>query len=65
MKFILPAIAPVISAGVITANIIWKPANKASGISRPLVLSVMLTFLNPRKSNPPIKPPISLPKESE
>lgn len=65
MNFILPAIAPVIRAGVMTANIIWKPAKSASGISSPLVLSEMLTLLKPRKSKPPITPPTSLPKESE
>ena len=65
LNFILPATAPVISAGVIIANIIWKAQNTISGISKPLVLSEILTLFNPKKSRPPTKPPASAPNENE
>jgi len=65
LNFILPATAPVISAGVIIANIIWNAQNSRSGISRPLVLSLILTPLRPKKSKLPMKPPLSPPNDSE
>ncbi len=54
--------APAISAGVITANIIWK-AQKARCGTEPLASKA--TPRRPTKSKPPMRPPWVAPKESE
>ncbi len=43
-----PAAAPVKIATVMIGNIIWKAANKASGIAKPRVLADSLTPLKNR-----------------
>ena len=54
--------APEMSAGVITANIIWKAANASAGtvpwtcVARPRI---------PAKSRPPMRPPWVGPNASE
>ncbi len=54
-NFIRSATAPVIKAGVMMANIIWKVMNRSPSASRPE---------SPTKSKPPMMPPLSVPKAS-
>ena len=54
-NFVRSAIAPVINAGVITANIIWKATKAVSGIVSP-GSTWPVTSRNPTKFSPPIRP---------
>ena len=63
-NFIRSAVAPVMRAGVMMANIIWKATNASAGTvsaSRPGMLPLNKP-LRPTRSKPPITPPWSLPK---
>src|SRR5699024_364639 len=65
LNFILPTTAPVISAGVIIANIIWNAAYTRCGILSAYGPASQPTPFNPSQSKLPITPPWSLPNESE
>ena len=62
------AIAPLISAGVITANISWNAAKTRSGIpyTPPLIVtSVVVRCFIPAQPKPPQRPLFSVPKATE
>jgi hypothetical protein len=54
--------APAMSAGVITANIIWNAANAMCGT---VPRSTIAIPCRPTKSNPPMSPPCEVPNASE
>ena len=60
-NFIRSANAPVIKAGVMTANMHWKATKASSGIV-PFARTVMPMPVRPTLSKEPIKPLISEPK---
>src|SRR5581483_12362618 len=66
-NFIRSAMAPVISAGVITANIIWKATNTRGGMVCALPSGASLTrwFMAAKCKSPMILPLSILPKASE
>jgi hypothetical protein len=59
------AIAPVINAGVMTANIIWYTAKARCGVVVAYTsLGACPTPRKPQNSRPPIRPPTSSPNAS-
>ena len=57
--------APAMSAGVMTANIIWKAMNSSAGMWGANGLGAPPTPDSRTWSNPPMTPPWSVPKASE
>ena len=59
-NFTRSANAPVMSAGVMTANMHWNATNASSGIVPPSS-TLRPTFASPNFSRLPMKPPTSVP----
>ena len=62
LNFIRSANAPEMSAGVMTANIIWNATNASAGT---VPCACPASPLRPTSSRPPMKPPCVAPKASE